>query len=51
MPAGFPDGWDLADPLPAGWTVERLHALLEAAPPWTPDAESVRSDAAVRVMP
>ena len=34
VPADFPEGWDLADDLPAGWTIEGLHALLEAAPAW-----------------
>ncbi len=31
IPAGWPEGWDLADPLPPGVTAEQLRGLLEAA--------------------
>jgi uncharacterized protein (DUF927 family) len=31
--AEFPDGWDLADPPPNGWNLDRLRALLDAAAP------------------
>lgn len=30
VPASFPKGWDLADPLPDGWSVEDLLALLRS---------------------
>ncbi len=30
-------GWDLADPLPNGWTVDKLRTLLEAADPPEPE--------------
>ncbi len=30
-PEGFPDGWDLADRLPDGWTIEKLRELLDGA--------------------
>ncbi|MCK8787741.1 DUF927 domain-containing protein [Roseomonas sp. NAR14] len=33
VPAEWPDGWDLADPPPAGTTVETLHTLVMAAVP------------------
>lgn len=40
IPAGFPDHWDLADPLPEGLAVDDLRALLHAAearePPLSP---------------
>ncbi len=31
VPPDFPPKWDLADPLPEGWTGERLRGLLDAA--------------------
>ncbi|MEI8395377.1 MAG: DUF6371 domain-containing protein [Rhodospirillaceae bacterium] len=31
LPIGLPDGWDLADPLPAAWAVEDVRALIAAA--------------------
>ena len=34
VPPDFPPKWDLADPLPEGWMVERLRELLEAARPY-----------------
>lgn len=33
MPTAFPEKWDLADPLPEGWAVERLRTLLGGAAP------------------
>ena len=30
---GLPDGWDLGDPLPAGWTVDMVRARLDEAAP------------------
>jgi hypothetical protein len=39
VPTEFRDGWDLANPLPAGWTIERLYELLEAAPAWMPETK------------
>lgn len=32
MPETFPDGWDVADRLPKGWTLEDIRARIEAAP-------------------
>lgn len=32
LPADFSPKWDLADPLPEGWPVERLRQLIERAP-------------------
>ena len=34
VPAGWPEGWDLADPLPDGVTTETLLELLQSATPW-----------------
>jgi len=31
LPSGLPEGWDLADPLPDGWTVDTLHELIANA--------------------
>ncbi len=31
VPDAFPDGWDVADEPPSGWTPERLRGLLDAA--------------------
>lgn len=42
LPEGLLKGWDLADPLPAGWDHERLRSLLESAPPWV---EPVKEEA------
>jgi hypothetical protein len=48
VPAGFSDGWDLADAPPADWTVKRLHELLEAASAWTPETEIAKCQAEPR---
>ena len=34
VPAGWPEGWDLADPLPDGVTTETLRELLRSTTPW-----------------
>lgn len=34
MSAGFPDKWDLADPMPDDWTKERLLMLVAESKPW-----------------
>ena len=39
LPAELTEGWDLADPLPHGWTVDTLRELLASARP-APDADS-----------
>jgi len=31
LPQGAPDGWDIADPLPAGWTEQTIERALETA--------------------
>jgi putative DNA primase/helicase len=31
VPADFPDKWDLADPLPKGWNLDRIKALISSA--------------------
>ena len=36
VPPGWPEGWDLADPMPDGGGPEVLTALLSAARPWVP---------------
>jgi hypothetical protein len=33
VPTSFPEGWDLADPLPEGWDTDSLRGLLDAALP------------------
>ncbi len=33
VPDHFPEKWDLADPMPNGWTVDELRKLLEGAEP------------------
>jgi uncharacterized protein (DUF927 family) len=39
IPDGVPEGWDLADPLPEGWTAETVEAALAGAEPFDPDGE------------
>ncbi|MGD9511243.1 MAG: DUF927 domain-containing protein [Geminicoccaceae bacterium] len=39
VPDGAPDGWDLADPLPDGWSVETIETALAEASPFDPDGE------------
>lgn len=34
VPADWPEGWDLADELPAGVTVDALREMIESAAPW-----------------
>ena len=41
LPPGLPDGWDLADNLPAGLTEPDLRRLLDEAEPWTSNSESL----------
>jgi hypothetical protein len=36
VPAEWPEGWDIADPLPEGATPDALARLLQSAIPWTP---------------
>jgi hypothetical protein len=36
LPADWPEGWDLADPLPEDAVPEVLDELLQSAVPWTP---------------
>lgn len=36
VPADWSEGWDLADELPAGVTVDALRGMIEAAAPWQP---------------
>ena len=40
IPQSWPEGWDLADPLPEGVTRQTLARLLTEAPPWAPPARS-----------
>jgi hypothetical protein len=40
VPRDWPEGWDLADPLPDGVPPETLARLLAGAAPWTPPAPS-----------
>ena len=49
VPADFPAQWDLADPIPDGWTEERLGELLDAAPVAT--CETARQASAVTQHP
>lgn len=39
VPDDAPDGWDLADPLPEGWSVETIETALAEASPFDPDGE------------
>ena len=48
VPAEFPEGWDFADDPPDGWTVDRLHELLEAAPAWQHESEPTERPAEPR---
>lgn len=38
VPADWREGWDIADPLPAGVEPDALSRLLQSAIPWTPTA-------------
>ena len=38
VPADWPEGWDIADPPPAGAPPDALAGLLQSAAPWTPAA-------------
>jgi hypothetical protein len=40
LPADWPEGWDLADPLPEGAVAEVLDELLQSAVPWTPPGQN-----------
>lgn len=48
VPADFPDGWDLADEAPDGWTSQQLRRLLEAAEPWRAHADTSRRRREIR---
>jgi len=39
LPPELPEGWDLADPLPEGWTAETVRELIAAAPAASETAE------------
>lgn len=39
VPDGAPEGWDLADEMPADWTAETIETALAAAPQFDPDGE------------
>ena len=36
IPDAFPPKWDLADPLPEGYTLEQIKSLMAEASPWVP---------------
>jgi len=40
VPVDWPEGWDIADPLPAGAAPDALSELLRSATPWVPPAQS-----------
>jgi putative DNA primase/helicase len=40
VPAEWPEGWDIADPLPEGVAPDALAELLRSATPWAPPARS-----------
>ena len=40
VPADWPEGWDIADPLPEGAAPDALAGLLQSAAPWAPPAPS-----------
>ena len=40
VPEDWPDGWDIADPLPDGVTLDDLRRMISEAPEWTPPAEA-----------
>ena len=41
LPNELPPKWDLADPLPDGWEVEKLHKLLDSALPIPPSKNDI----------
>ncbi len=41
LPEGLPDTWDLANPLPDGWTSDTVMELIEAVQPVTPAALTI----------
>ena len=51
MPESFPDGWDVADRLPDGWTVEMIRARIEGAPWQGPPAPPRPKDTTEGVEP
>mgnify|MGYP000568958760 CR=1 FL=1 len=51
MPDSFPDGWDVADRLPEGWTVEMIRARIEGAPWQGPPAPPRPKDTTEGVEP
>ena len=40
VPDGAPEGWDLADPLPEGWTLETVTSALAESALFDPDGET-----------
>jgi len=45
VPQDWPEGWDIADPLPDGVTIEDLRRMINEAPEWRPPCESERGRA------
>ena len=43
VPADFPPKWDLADPMPDGWTTQRWQKLMDAAPIVETDSDLVNT--------
>jgi putative DNA primase/helicase len=50
VPANFPTRWDVADPPPEGWNVERLLGLLNSAEPWVTTNHAGSPKSSIRVM-
>lgn len=44
VPPSFPVKWDLADPLPQGYSLDRVKELMVKAPAWVPLAEAQKID-------
>jgi hypothetical protein len=49
LPDGLPNGWDLADPLPEGWSVDTVSRLLVGAQP-AADGVDDTGDSVTRVL-
>ncbi len=51
LPADLSDGWDLADPLPDGWTLHALRELLASARPVVEAACELQDWPALQLLP
>ena len=49
VPASFSPKWDLADPLPEGYTLEQIKSLMTEASPWVPSVVDPKADVQERL--